>query len=542
MADITVTFNDGTSHVYRDAPESLTKDDVIARATRDFSGKQITGLDRVAGGQKLSGEEVLTGAVTNFPSSVGSMLGDIYQAVTSPIQTTKAVLDLGAGILQNALPERLVQAVGEDKASRDLASKVGQHYVERYGSVEGAKRALATDPAGVMADLSTVLTGGAMLPTRAAPALATAARAVDPLMISARAVGKTADVTGKALKPLLGMQTGAGSDAIGQAYQAGRTGGETADVFKANLRGEVPQTEVLEAAKQNLAEMAIQRQNAYRTEMASISKDKTVLSFDGIDKAINNAMNKTTYKGKIVNEKAFDRLASARAEIDAWKQLDPVDFHTPEGLDKLKQKVGAILEDIPFEQKTALTAVNEVYNGIKNEIKKQAPTYAKTMQAYSEATDLIREIERTLSQGKNASVDTQMRKLQSVMRNNVNTNYGQRMSLVKQLEEAGGREMMPALAGQALSNYAPRGLQGASSVPTALLAGSLFGTPLAAASLATSSPRLMGEAAYGAGRVAKGLLDVQNRMPNIDYPTMFNLLYQAEQPRKIDLRGLAIPD
>ena len=539
MADITVTFNDGTSHVYRDAPESLTKDDVIARATRDFSGKKITGLDRVAGGQKLSGEEVLTGAVTNFPSSVGSMLGDIYQAVTSPIQTTKAVLDLGAGILQNALPERLVKAVGEDKASRDLASKVGQHYVERYGSVEGAKRALATDPAGVMADLSTVLTGGAMLPTRAAPALATAARAVDPLILSARAVGKTADVTGKALKPLLGIQTGAGSDAIGQAYQAGRTGGETADVFKANLRGEVPQTEVLDAAKQNLAEMAIQRQNAYRTEMAKISKDKTVLSFDGIDKAIDNAMNKTTYKGKIVNEKAFDRLASAKAEIDAWKQLDPVDFHTPEGLDKLKQKVGAILEDIPFEQKTALTAVNEVYNGIKNEIKKQAPTYAKTMQAYSEATDLIREIEKTLSQGKNASVDTQMRKLQSVMRNNVNTNYGQRMSLVKQLEEAGGREMMPALAGQALSNYAPRGLQGASSVPTALLAGSLFGTPLAAASLATSSPRLMGEAAYGAGRVAKGLLDVQNKMPNIDYPTMFNLLYQAGQPTKIDLTGMA---
>jgi len=539
MADITVTFDDGTSHVYRNAPESLTKDDVIARASKDFSGKQITGLDRVAGGQKLSTEQVLTGAVTNFPSSVGSMLGDIYQAVTSPIQTTKAVLDLGAGILQNALPERLVQAVGEDKASRDLASKVGQHYVERYGSVEGAKRALATDPAGVMADLSTVLTGGAMLPTRAAPALATAARAVDPLMLSARAVGKTADVTGKALKPLIGMQTGAGSDAIGQAYQAGRAGGETADIFKANLRGEVPQTEVLDAAKQNLAEMAIQRQNAYRTEMASISKDKTVLSFDGIDKAIDNAMNKTTYKGKIVNEKAFDRLASAKAEIDAWKQLDPVEFHTPEGLDKLKQKVGAILEDIPFEQKTALTAVNEVYNGIKNEIKKQAPTYAKTMQAYSEATDLIREIEKTLSQGKNASVDTQMRKLQSVMRNNVNTNYGQRMSLVKQLEEAGGREMMPALAGQALSNYAPRGLQGASSIPTALLAGSLFGTPLAGASLATSSPRLMGEAAYGAGRVAKGLLDVQNRMPDIDYPTMFNLLYQAEQPRKIDLTGMA---
>ena len=532
MADITVTFNDGTSHVYRDAPESLSKDDVLARIAKDFAGKQVTGLDRIAGGQKLSTEQVLTGAVTNFPSSVGSMLGDIYQAVTSPVQTAKSVLDLGAGLLQNVLPEKLVQMIGEDKPSRELASKVGQHYAQRYGSVEGAKRALATDPAGVMADLSTVLTAGATLPTRAAPALAASARAVDPLMLSARAIGKTTDVTGKALKPLLGMQTGAGADSIGQAYQAGKVGGETADIFKANLRGEVPQTEVLDAAKQNLAEMAIQRQNAYRTEMASISKDKTVLSFDGIDKAIENAMNKTTYKGKVVNEKAFDKLASAKAEIEAWKQLDPTEFHTPEGLDKLKQKVGGILEDIPFEQKTALTAVNEVYNGIKNEIKKQAPTYAKTMQAYSEATDLIREIEKTLSQGRNASIDTQMRKLQSIMRNNVNTNYGQRMSLVRQLEEAGGRQMMPALAGQALSNYAPRGLQGASSIPTALLAGSAFGSPMIPLSLATSSPRLMGEAAYGAGRVSRGLLDVQNRLPDLDYPTMFNLLYQANQPKE----------
>jgi hypothetical protein len=541
MADITVTFDDGSSHVYRNAPESLTQDDVIARASKDFSGKQISSLNRVAGGQKLSAEDVLTGAITNLPSSIGGMAKDIYQAVTSPVQTAKSVLDLGAGILQNVLPEKLVQAVGEDKASRELANKVGQHYVERYGSVEGAKRALATDPAGVMADLSTVLTGGAMLPTRAAPALATAARAVDPLMLAARATSKAVDVTGGALKPLLGMQTGTGSEAIGQAYQAGRAGGETSDIFKANLRGEVPQTEVLDAAKQNLAEMAAQRQNAYRTDMANISKDKTVLSFDGIDKAVDNAMNKVTYKGKVVNEKAFDKLASAKAEIEAWKELDPTQYHTPEGLDKLKQKVGGILEDIPFEQKTALTAVNEVYNGIKNEIKTQAPTYAKTMQAYSEATDLIREIEKSLSLGNKATVDTQMRKLQSIMRNNVNTNWGQRMSLAQQLEAAGGKQMMPALAGQALSNYAPRGLQGASSVPTALLAGSVFGSPVVPLSLATSSPRLMGEAAYGAGRVAKGLLDVQNALPNIDYPTMFNLLYQAEKPTKIDLTGMANP-
>jgi hypothetical protein len=43
---------------------------------------------------------------------------------------------------------------------------------------------------------------------------------------------------------------------------------------------------------------------------------------------------------------------------------------------------------------------------------------------------------------------------------------------------------------------------------------------------------MVGEAAYGAGRATKGLLDVRNRMPDLDYPTMFNLLYQAEQMKQ----------
>lgn len=531
-----ITIPDIPDDVAPDAPELKAMVEKI-RASQKPTEKPMASAQ-----PQLSVADVAVSAVKNFPSSVGSMLGDIYQAVSSPVQTTKAVLDLGAGILQNALPERLVQAVGEDKASRDLAAKVGQHYVERYGSVEGAKRALATDPAGVMADLSTVLTGGAMLPTRAAPALATAARAVDPLMLAARTTGKTLDVLGGATKAGLGLQTGVGSEAIGQAYKAGKTGGETADLFKANLRGEVPQLEVLDAAKQNLAEMAMERQRVYREGMKNIKGDATVLSLDGVDNALKQAFNKITFKGQVKNEVAFEKLSEAQAKVDAWKKLDPAQFHTPEGLDALKQQIGDILEKIPYEQKTALNSINEVYNGIKSEIVKQAPTYSKTMKAYSEATDTIREIEKALSLNNKATADTAMRKLQSLMRNNVNTNYGQRLNLAKELEQQGSRQLMPALAGQALSEWTPRGLQRATSIPTAFLAQGVGGLPLAGVSLATSSPRLMGEAAYGAGQVAKGLLDVQNRMPNIDYPTMFNLLYQAEKPTKIDLTGMANPD
>jgi hypothetical protein len=531
-----ITIPDIPDDVAPDAPE------LKAMVERIRAGQKPTEKPITATQPQMSAADVAVSAVKNFPSSVGSMLGDIYEAVSSPIQTTKAVLDLGAGILQNALPERFVQAVGEDKASRDLASKVGQHYVERYGSVEGAKRALATDPAGVMADLSTVLTGGAMLPTRAAPALATAARAVDPLMLAARTTGKTLDVLGNATKFGLGMQTGVGTEAINQAYQAGKAGGEMSDLFKANLRGEVPQLDVLDAAKQNLAKMATDRRRIYNEGIKNIKGDKSVLSFKGIDDTVKQSLNEISFKGQIKDDFAFDKLTEAQTRVNNWKNLDPAEFHTPEGLDALKQQIGGILSKIPYEEKAALTLVNQIYNGIKSEIVKQAPTYSKTMKAYSDATDTIREIEKALSMGKQATADTAMRKLQSLMRNNVNTNYGQRLNLAKELEQAGGRQMMPALAGQALSEFTPRGLQRMSSIPTAYLAQGVGGLPLAAASLATSSPRLMGEAAFGAGRVAKGLLDVQNRMPDIDYPTMFNLLYQAEQPTKIDLRGLAIPD
>jgi hypothetical protein len=531
-----ITIPDIPDDVAPDAPE------LKAMVERIRAGQKPTEKPMSSAQPQMSAADVAVSAVKNFPSSVGSMLGDIYEAVSSPIQTTKAVLDLGAGILQNALPERLIQAVGEDKASRDLASKVGQHYVQRYGSVEGAKRALATDPAGVMADLSTVLTGGAMLPTRAAPALATAARAVDPLMLAARTTGKTLDVLGGATKFGLGMQTGVGTEAINQAYQAGKAGGEMSDLFKANLRGEVPQLDVLDAAKQNLAKMATDRRRIYNEGIKNIKGDKSVLSFKGIDDTVKQSLNEISFKGQIKDDFAFDKLTEAQTRVNNWKNLDPAEFHTPEGLDALKQQIGGILSKIPYEEKAALTLVNQIYNGIKSEIVKQAPTYSKTMKAYSDATDTIREIEKALSMGKQATADTAMRKLQSLMRNNVNTNYGQRLNLAKELEQAGGKQMMPALAGQALSEFTPRGLQRMSSIPTAFLAQGVGGLPLAATSLATSSPRLMGEAAYGAGRVAKGLLDVQNRMPNIDYPTMFNLLYQAEQPRKIDLRGLAMPD
>lgn len=49
--DVTITFEDGTNHVYRGVPTSVTPDQIEQRATSEFSGKKLTDI---SGGSKES--------------------------------------------------------------------------------------------------------------------------------------------------------------------------------------------------------------------------------------------------------------------------------------------------------------------------------------------------------------------------------------------------------------------------------------------------------------------------------------------------------
>ncbi len=131
------------------------------------------------------------------------------------------------------------------------------------------------------------------------------------------------------------------------------------------------------------------------------------------------------------------------------------------------------------------------------------------MKGYEEASGVIKEIEKTLSLNPKASVDTALRKLQSVLRDNVNTNYGRRAELVDFLTRAGAPHLMEKLAGQSLSSVSPRGLsrvivggEGASALGALAL-----GHPGAAAALGggilTSSPRLVGGTAHLLGAASR---------------------------------------
>lgn len=328
---------------------------------------------------------------------------------------------------------------------------------------------------------------------------------------AANALAKGSVVLGK---NVLGVSTGARNLPLEEAYNAGKTGGKTADTFLQNMRKQTEMNDVLIAAKDDLRAMNAARQAEYRSGMIDVANDKTILDFKNIDNAIDKSMDMISYKGQIKNTKAADAVNKIKNEIETWKTLNPAEYHTPEGLDALKQKIGSMIEDIPFEQKGARKAASGIYNSLKDEISAQAPTYSKVMKNYEDASNTIKEIERTLSLNPKASVDTSLRKLQSLMRNNVSTNYGQRVALAKELEQSGSNQITPALAGQVLSEWTPRGFQRAAAMPTSFAAFSMGGLPAAIGAGAMTSPRLVGEAAYLAGKTANALSGKKAQVAN----------------------------
>jgi hypothetical protein len=313
--------------------------------------------------------------------------------------------------------------------------------------------------------------------------------------------GTIADIVG-------GLGTSTGGQPIRTATRAGMQGGKAQETLINNMRGKVPLTDVVDVAEQNLSRLGQQASNAYRSGMVNIKNDRSILDFKGIDKAYQDAQSKVLYRGQVKNEKGAQVLSNIYDEISNWKNLEPSMYHTPEGLDALKQKIGGIVESIPFEEKTARSVGSGIYNSIKSEISQQAPTYSKVMKDYSEGMDEINEIRKTLSVGGKATTDTKLRKLQSVMRNNVNTNYGQREKLVNQLERGGG-DITNAVAGQALNELTPRGL-GKVVAGGAGLAS--IANPALLPGLLATSPRLVGEAALKAGQAARYVRDATGKL------------------------------
>ena len=451
----------------------------------------------------LSWSDVPGQAWQNLGPSAQQFASNIAQPFIHPVETARNLGRVSKGALEKAGILGGTQEI-------PYADAVGKFFIDRYGSMENLRHTMGTDPIGFLADLSTVLTAGGAMAAKAPGIIGDigeAAAAAGDVINPAGVIGKAGKGLGFGASEFIGgLGTHTGGESLRTAARAGFEGGEAGKAFVEQMRGEAPMESVISDARAALAKMRQQRGAAYRAGMEGVTKDPAVLDFDKIDKAVDTAQAVKRYKGQIISKSTTGIADQIKDAVDIWRALDPQEFHTVEGMDALKQQIGDIKDTTQYGTPSRFAA-DRVYNAVRQTIADQAPEYAKVMKGYEQASDQIKEIEKTLSLNPNATIDTSLRKLQSILRNNVNTSYGRRAELAEYLKNAGAPLLMEKLTGQAMSSWTARGLGKLGMQLAAELAGgtALYGAgglPAAAnmaATLPFMSPRLMGEAAYAGG-------------------------------------------
>ena len=150
--DVTVTFEDGTNHVYRGVPISVTPDQIEQRASSEFSGKKLSGISGGVPPEHQSTFDAIIKGIEEAPTVPGT------RVIGPAVVGGAGELIKGAGAATElAFPEtgKKISRVGEAlKTAAEKQSvvpaKVGEigSYALPYGAATKAVGA-ATGAAGL---------------------------------------------------------------------------------------------------------------------------------------------------------------------------------------------------------------------------------------------------------------------------------------------------------------------------------------------------------------------------------------------------------
>lgn len=221
--------------------------------------------------------DVGAGALQNLGPSALHAAEGIVQPFLHPIDTATGLKDIAYGAtskmregirgLFGAEPET-VRDPERQRADKALSS-LATFYKDRYGSMEGFKKALAEDPVGVAMDIGTVLSAGELAGAKI-PGLA---KLADPARLGqgAAKAGKLAEA---ATSETLGHLTGGGAESVRQAVKAGFN--KEMEFIDA-LDGKIPLEQTVKLAAQGVQNMRKKASADYQTLMQTVKADPTVL-------------------------------------------------------------------------------------------------------------------------------------------------------------------------------------------------------------------------------------------------------------------------
>lgn len=443
--------------------------------------------------------EVAAGGVRGA-GSIGATILRPFETAEENVQRRQA-MDEALQQLTGASPESFGYKTGKIGAEIAGTSGLGRFAANALRMVPGASTAVPNF-------LNALQTGGfgtgKIIPSVAAGATVGGATSglINPEDAGTGSlIGGGLPLVGKGVPAVVGAVT---PNVVKEAFAAGK---QNATTFIDNLRKNVPVDDVLDVLKNGISQMRNDASASYATAKTGWAANTKPLDYSKVNAAINKIDQSITHAGKsIIGSDEQKIISEAKDAIAQWK----VDHPTPTAidLDALKRRLDAIYPE-SGKQTQAKRALSEFESSVKQTIVDAVPEYKDAMKAYETQTRLIREISDALGGSDKIKKETALNKIMQALKQTPSGEYKQ--ALIGQLESQTGQQLRPAIAGQLMSDVVPQSLTGRGALGLGGAASIM--NPSLLPALALTSPRLVGETAYGAGRFAGALPRITQQFP-----------------------------
>ena len=459
-------------------------------------------------------QNTFTQAISNIDESSKQLVNDIITPFLNPMQTAKDLYSLSKSVAS------LIPGIEGDDTQ---AKAVGKFFKDRYGSLENIKQTFATDPVGMLSDVSILLTGGATLTAKApqvSSVLSKASKIASPIETAGGfAIGKAAQGSGTLGKQVSGYLTGTGAGALDTAIKTGKNYGATGFFasptakqkqkdFLDSLNEKISTEQITTDLEKAVSELKKSTKIDYQNKLAGLKLQDVKIQPSIVAQQFNEFIRKEKTKGGTTR---FGADTNNFLET-IYKELNEISKnpakHTAADLHQLKFKIDDML---PKDLTTQTSRVNmELANIIDNVIASKSSGYTNMNKAYSTAKKLEQKFIDDLAVGNKKNATQTMNRLLSVLKDQNLTNYGARLESLKLLDNITEQNLFEKLAGTQLSGLIPRGnvgkltMGGSIVVPMAeaMLTGTNFVPPSAILpGLALTSPKIAGTTGNILGRL-----------------------------------------
>lgn len=348
-------------------------------------------------------------------------------------------------------------------------------------SAEGAAQGYGYD---VSQNLQNGKTGASILK----PGVGTAAGLVTPF--ATKLIGSLA-------KGITGKLTGAGTDVIDRAIKNPEA---VQDAIKQYAKNPDQKMELVNQASEALSDLSKQKNEEYASQISNLKATKPIpkgIVTDTFTTAVKkfggriDENGELTFKNSALTNTDKTNLTNAWNDIKGWTDV------TPQGMDTLRQNLGNNMKDFKVTgNPRANVILGAVKTALTNTMKDSIPGYDKILSQYGDKAETISDMAKEFQLAGQAKDTTKLNNILKLFKKDPSA----MTNLVKVMGEEGANDFQNQVSGAILSNWInPSKLTDTGIAGAAFELATHSQPAAAAATLAASSPRVVGTAATTAG-------------------------------------------